>query len=190
MRVGVFVVTLTVLVFTSLAERANAVVLDLTLFIEASEFVPVDMSSKAPPITDFRYDVRVVFDNSSSFVNQTAGLTVLNSNLPPLVNSNPQVRYSYNSAQDTLLIGPSDAGGLDKGSDFRDFRISISNVSTAPEIIVGYAFGLATPYADWEFRSNARLVPEPAHMSVLALIGVAGFVELRRSRAKRTAATA
>ena len=169
------VVALVLVLLAHGASRAEAEPITLSFGFIANGFesgAPVDPVTGAFTIT---------FDNSTTRIDQTTGLTYHNLNIA--LDSAPS--FDYARFEDSLLLGAAVSGTSVVGSGSNDLSFSIFNVSTNP--VAGPAFNYSQASTFNTFQGTFVLTPfatptptpEPA---TLVLFGTGAAVALIRRR--------
>jgi hypothetical protein len=168
------IVALVVLLVALGASRAEAEPVTLSFGFVASGFetgAPVD------PVTG---SFTVSFDNSSSLLNQTAGLTYHDLNI--MLDSAPS--FDYGPALDVLVLGAAASGGANVvGTGENDLVFAVTNASTNPKAGPVFIYSQASilrPFTgSFVLTPLATPTPEPA---TLVLFGTGAVALIRRRR--------
>jgi hypothetical protein len=153
--------------------RAEAEPITLSFAFIASGF------ENGAPVDPVAGSFTVAFDNSTSLLNQTTGLTYHNLNIG--LDSAPA--FDYGRPADALVLGAAVSGASVLGTGSNDLLFAITNVSTnpvaGPVFIYSQASAFRTFTGSFVLTPVATPTPKPA---TLVLFGTAATVALIRRR--------
>ena len=166
----------------------HAAIISETITASVSNFTVLG-TPVTPPIDPAQITFSITFDDSIGVENQTAGLTLISSNLP----LGSGFGYTYRLGTDILAVGGLQGNVVGGTAGTDDYSFAFSNASATPAIfdmfyeLSGQPLSLFTS-SSGTVTATPLPTPEPAPLGLLAAgLGVLGLVRRqRRTTAART----
>jgi hypothetical protein len=172
---------ITFLTLAATPHASQAAIISETITASASNFSVLG-TPVAPPTDPATIAFSITFDNAIGLADQTAGLTLISSNLP----LDTGFGFTYRDSTDILAVGGLGGNVVGSLADTNDYAWAFSGISTASPTFFSFFYestltplSLFTSDTGTVSATPLSSIPEPSPFALLAG-GLCGLVLFRR----------